>query len=418
MPRKTNQDKAMVVRELWNKMNGPTRQKWEAVNQEAHNFYLDNQMTDAEKKSLEDQGMPTFTINRIIPIVEMLLFYSTTRDPRWEAVGAKGDDSKIAGMHADMADFIWYINDGKAKYAQCIQDALTKSVGYLKVSINKSMDHGMGEVSIESLEPFDVYVDPQSRDILFRDASYIMTRKIVPKKQLLVQLPEYASKINKATSVEQMKSPMTDKAKDAADFQFTDVYELWSVNPEDERFIDYLELYEKVKVPYYNVFYTVEPSEEEMQKIQEYVKSQMMGTRDEMLVQTKEQQAQLAQQLESGEIIQERHDIEVQKLGAQMEIELEEAKQRMFQETVQQATRNENVQMSEAEYKLAMEGELQNNLTNAIKFFETKIKLICVVGDQLLYEQYLPGTDYPIIPFVYKYTGTPFPMLLASITLH
>jgi len=125
MPRQTNQDKAMVVRELWNRINTNSRQKWENVNQESHNFYLDNQLTDEEVKALVKQGMPTFTINRIIPIVEMLLFYSTTRDPRWQAVGNTGDDSKIAALHTDMADYIWYINSGKAKYAQCIQDAIT-----------------------------------------------------------------------------------------------------------------------------------------------------------------------------------------------------------------------------------------------------------------------------------------------------
>ena len=410
MPRQTNQDKAMVVRELWNRINTNSRQKWENINQESHNFYLDNQLTDDEVKALEKQGMPTFTINRIIPIVEMLLFYSTTRDPRWQAVGNTGDDSKIAALHTDMADYIWYINSGKAKYAQCIQDAITKSMGYLKVSIDNNRDNGMGEVTIDCLEPFDVYPDPQSRDILFRDAAFILTRKIVPKKQLMNMMPEYSAKIKKTSSVSEAKTAMAKKYVDGADIQTYDVHELASVDRDDEMFVDYIELYEKVKVPYYNVFYTIQPTQQEIEQIQGTVRSQMMGMRDEMLVQTKEQQAQLAQQLEAGEIIQERYDIEVQKLATQMEVQLQEQKDAMFQDMMQQATKEENVQMSEKEYNIAIEGELKNNITAARKFFRTKIRLSSIVGDQYLYDTILPGNEYPIIPFMYKYTGTPFPM--------
>ena len=47
-----------------------------------------------------------------------------------------------------------------------------------------------------------------------------------------------------------------------------------------------------------------------------------------------------------------------------------------------------------------------------MQFYSTRIKQTCVVGDTLLYEYILPDTikDYPLIPFHYKWTGTPFPM--------
>ena len=83
-------DKAAKMRELYQKLNGQNRFKWQDVNQEGHNFYLDNQLTEDETSALKDQGMPHFTINRIIPIVEKLTFYATTKDPRWQAVGTEG----------------------------------------------------------------------------------------------------------------------------------------------------------------------------------------------------------------------------------------------------------------------------------------------------------------------------------------
>ena len=88
------------------------RIQWEFINQKGYDFANDNQLADWEKKNLEEQGMPTFTINRIIPIVEMLNFYATANQPRWQAVGAEGSDSDVASVFSDIADYIWHGSEG------------------------------------------------------------------------------------------------------------------------------------------------------------------------------------------------------------------------------------------------------------------------------------------------------------------
>ena len=139
-------DKAQQIHELFLKLKGQNRQSWEKVNQEGHDFFLDNQLSAKEKEALEEQGMPTFTINRIIPIVEMLTFYATFNSPRWQAVGTEGSDADIAAVHADVADYIWYLSDGKEMFSQIIKDACTKSIGYFQVYVDPNADRGMGEV--------------------------------------------------------------------------------------------------------------------------------------------------------------------------------------------------------------------------------------------------------------------------------
>ena len=58
---------------------------------------------------------------------------------------------------------------------------------------------------------------------------------------------------------------------------------------------------------------------------------------------------------------------------------------------------------------------LVNSLqTDAVKFYKKVVKLTCVVGDQFIKERDLPSEHYPIIPFTYKWTGTPFPMSAVS----
>ncbi len=60
------------------------------------------------------------------------------------------------------------------------------------------------------------------------------------------------------------------------------------------------------------------------------------------------------------------------------------------------------------------EEKFAKNVVEAIKFHDSKIKLTCIVGDKLLYEKILPGTEYPIIPVHYKWTGTPLPTSAVS----
>ena len=191
--------RATKIEHLFNQLNGNTRKEWEHKNQEGHNFYLDNQLSRDEEIALKNQGMPSFTINRIIPVVEMLNYYVTEKDPKWQAVAAEGSDSKIAAVHADMADYIWYSSKGSAVYNQIITDSLTKSIGYFRVRVDANADHGLGEVVFDSIEPFDVYPDPKSRDLLFRDAGYILIYKQVLRSHLLNDLPEFSAKLKKAS---------------------------------------------------------------------------------------------------------------------------------------------------------------------------------------------------------------------------
>ena len=104
--------KADKVRQLYNLANNWTRQQWEIVNQKGYDFAHDEQLSEEEMHALEEQGMPTFTINRILPVVEMLNFYATANNPRWQAIGVEGSDSDVAAVISDLADYIWNNSNG------------------------------------------------------------------------------------------------------------------------------------------------------------------------------------------------------------------------------------------------------------------------------------------------------------------
>ena len=410
------------VRQIFNKVNSKSRVQWEYINQKGFDFSNDNQLTEGERIALEEQGMPTFTINRIMPVVEMLNFYATAKDPRWQAVGTEGSDVDVAAVFADIADYIWYQSDGGTLYANAVNDAITKSIGYLMVTVDPDKDNGMGDVILKQPEPFDVYVDPKSRDMLFRDAAFILVRKVLPENHLYSLFPDHKRKIKKASSDQQNDYIYTEKARGGyqKDFDYKDVDESESIDNatgEQGKLLEYFELYEKVKLAYMNVFYKVPPDKKAMDMMKKQVDVQMKELSQELEVQLQEQKLALRQQLEQGAIIKDRHDLEVQKLEEQMLQQLNQMRQKFMDELQSEATKIENRVISEKEFNVLMENPLFSNLVvDKIRFFGTRIQQSTVVGDVTLFKKYLPEkiTEYPIVPFNFKWTGTPFPISAVS----
>ena len=125
---KRQDKKALRIRDIFDNVNTGNRQQWEFINQKGFDFANDNQLSSDDKTSLEEQGMPTFTINRIIPVVEMLNFYATANKPRWQAVGVEGSDSEVAAVFSDIADHIWYHANGQSLLSNAINDSVSKSL--------------------------------------------------------------------------------------------------------------------------------------------------------------------------------------------------------------------------------------------------------------------------------------------------
>ena len=415
--------KADQVRQLFNYSNNYTRQQWQRINQEGYDFSHDEQLKEREMAALREQGMPTFTINRIMPVVEMLNFYATANNPRSQAVGVEGSDIDVASVFSDLADYIWGNSDGSTLYSNAVNDAITKSIGYLMVEIDKDADNGMGEVKISQPEPFDMYVDHKSRDIMFRDASYIMIRKILPKSHLIKLFPDQKRKIIKAGSDENSQFSYSKRPVGSTD-QRSFMYDDDSMEDigitsegEQEPLIEFFEVYEKIKIAYMNIFYRTPPNPEELKQIQQQVQVKMKEMAAEMEVQLAEQQQEMEQAVAAGKMIPERYELEMQKAQEMMQQQLQVAEQEYMSQLQAEVSKIENRIVTEKEFKILLKDKsFAVNVVDAVKFHGSRIRQSCVAGDQLLYEYILPEnvTEYPVVPFHYKWTGTPFPISAVS----
>ena len=412
MARKSNVVKANENYQLWNRANTAQRGKWNYTAQKGHDFYLNEQLSTEETDALRESGMPDFIINRITPIIEIMKYFVTANNPKWQAVGAEGSDSDVAQVHSDIADYCWYLSNGKSVYSSVVLDALTKGIGYFHVDINQDADNGKGEVLFKRIEPFDIFVDPMSRDFLFRDASFIMIRKNLSKTQLKAVLPDYKAKIDKASAPSDMMSYSTTDFRDRDSVIQEDIGGTFTESGEDDEIVPFFECYKKIKVPFYSLLILVPPSEEEMEQIKQTVEVKIKEFTAEAQVKMAETVASLDQALQAGEIIPERAELEKQKAQKEMQMSIEQVKQQLMSEMQEAATRTETSIVSEKEYKILMENEdIASTIIQANKFHQSRIKLTCSLGEEtFLYEYILPIPEYNIIPVPYMYTGTPYPM--------
>jgi len=407
------------VRNIYSSAKTTHRSQWEHINQKGFDFANDNQLSEGEKLSLEEQGMPTFTINRIIPVVEMLNFYATAKSPRWQAVGAQGDDVDIAAMFSDIADYIWYNSHGDTLYSNAINDCITKSLGYLMVTVDPDADQGMGEVVITQPDPFDIYVDEKCRDLLFRDAAYIMIRKILPKNHLIAKFPNARRKILNAKSTDTSFLSYSEKSADVEqkDFTFKDLASDSYINAkDDEKLVEYFELYEKEKVEYVNVFMKVVPDEEAQNLIVQQAQIQVQKMQAEMKVELQEKALEMQKAVEEGKMLPERMELEIQKEQEMMSSQLKTYEVEVINRLQEENSQVDNKVFSKKEYDLILnsENKLKDTIVEAVPFKEDRIKVVKIVGDKRLDVSYLPIKEYPIVPFHYKWTGTPLPISAVS----
>ena len=412
MARLTNKKRAQVNKQLWEKANNAHRQRWQFLSQKGHDFYLNEQLSKDEKDALEESGMPTFIVNRVTPIIEIMKYFVTANNPRWKAVGATGDDVDVAQVHSDIADYWWYLSNGKSIYSQVVLDSLTKGVGYFLVDIDKDADRGMGEVRFNRIDPYDVYVDPASRDFLFRDANYITIRKNISRTRLINMLPEHEAKIKRAARNAEIVSYTTRDTDLSSNIQPEDVTMGVNLEAEDDDILPYYETYHKKKFAYYNVYIRVVPSPAEIEKLKKAVEEQLQEFKKEVEVGLLEKQMQIEQAVQAGEIIPERAQLEIERAHKMAAQAIEEKQMQLMSEAQDAATIIKQQIMSEADFNiLSQSNEAKKNIVDAVKFYENRVIQTCTVGDDIfLYEYTLPVTEYPIIPIPYTYTGTPYPM--------
>ena len=402
--------KAEVNRQLFKKANNYYRKKWFSDSQKSMDFYLNDQLSAEEKEDLREGGMPDFIINRITPAIDIMKFFITANNPRWQAVGVEGSDADIAHIHSMVADYCWHLSSGKSLFSQVIQDSLVKGLGFFKIEIDADADKGMGEVVYKSIDPYDVYVDPMSRDFLFRDANYIIVQKNIPKTSLIQMFPDMKRKIVRASGSTESKQYSRRDLHESDSIQPGDVeQEAFNLEGEQDDILDFYEVYTKEKIPFVNAWIKQPLSEQEVKNIQRTTFESIEEYKKEMMLKIKETELSLQSDVEQGKILEDRMVLELEKMYKEMQSQIAEQEALLEAQLVQAQTKTKQVVMEKDQFdNLMKDGEFRKSVVENVPFFKTQIKVCASAGDMYLYETILPIEDYPIVPIPYQHTNTPY----------
>lgn len=406
--------------ELYQQISGGKWNKWREDSQKGWDFYLGDQLTKTEQQELTDAGMPDFILNKITQGVELLVYFLTANNPKWIAAGREGSDVDLAAVHTGVMEYCWDISHGKSVFGQAIRNALGKGIGYLCITVDKFADRGMGEVVFGTADPYDVYPDPGSTDIMFRDAAYILIRKVKKRGEWRIMLPDYESQVNSASSSASVDSFSNRNTDTSISIQPSDVQtNMFGISSfgggkkdvDDEQLLDYYERYEKVRVPYVNITIRIEPTKEQMKAIMQKVDEVMAQEAQGVQMQVMDKQIELKDAIDRGDISQERAQFDLQSFQMSIQKNLEALKQSLIAEEVGKVAIQEDYAITKKEYdKIKGSEAFKGKIVNAVDYYETNVKVSCTLGNKDLYDYSLEIEDYPIIPIPYIHTGTPYPI--------
>ena len=251
--------RAKEIREMFDRWSN-AREDWDVAAREDVDFYLGNHFSPDEIDELSSRNQSAVPMDRLYSAIEQFKAIITSKPPKFSAIAREESDAKLANVWKVILEYIWDISDGDEQFKQAVHDYAVTGLGYFYAYIDKEADYGRGEIKFKHLNPFKVYVDPNSRDRYFQDATGIMVSNIMSKMQLLDAYPQLGQPIEEGEEkllIDQIETVSEEDWPDNSNRRTMD-----SFTPDVVKDYDYqgssekyrlIEYYSKTKVPFYRV---------------------------------------------------------------------------------------------------------------------------------------------------------------------
>ena len=376
------------------------RTKWARQAVEDSEFRNGMQWTKEQVNSLRKRAQEPLVVNVIYPAVEQAKAMLTANAPRFQSTGREGSDVKTGQIFSDLMSWVWENSKGNTELKEAIDDYYVKGMGCMIVYHDPQADFGKGDVFVKAIDPLDVYIDPSSQDPYSRDASNIIVSKLYSEAQLISMYPGMEEIIRRATEV--TVAPQTESLRHGLEDQVVSKEEISAqrILSKEDREIEVIERYSKIKVPHYRVF-DPQLNDEKILTIEEYQEySQKIGYK----VYNKEDQR----------VVTDDNEVETYK-------EIEKEYGTVFHLVINPVTQ-EQVMMQGEETPMAIKGsttmieqktfaelmETGDLLVNEISL--TRIKQVVSAGGELLFINGLPVDDYPVVTIMNTHNRNPYPL--------
>lgn len=170
-------------------------QRWREEAREDFEFTAGKQWTDKEIKQFHEDGRPAITINRILPLMNILSGYQRLNRYDIDFLARTNDDVELCQVRRGITKYIMDRCDYDAVESQVFLDCAIGGLGWFGVRYKFDNEIQDGEAVIERIDPFGIYVDPEAHELDYSDAKFLIRAKWVAKDELKQVYPEQADAI-------------------------------------------------------------------------------------------------------------------------------------------------------------------------------------------------------------------------------
>ncbi len=238
------------------------RQSWDTESRYDIDFYHGNHFTAAEVDDLQARNQADVPMDRIGPAIEKFKAVLTSRSPAFTITPREDSDVKVASLWRTIMGFIWGQSNGDWQLKQAIHDYATTGMGYLYCYVDPESDFGRGDVKFTYVNPFRVYVSPNTRNRWYDDAESVILSTILTGEQVTNLYPELAEQKNEETGemeagiIQDLETYLEEDYPDAMNNNSRKVY-----TPAETKELEYyerskyqiLERFYKTKVTFYRI---------------------------------------------------------------------------------------------------------------------------------------------------------------------
>lgn len=371
--------------------------EWRRQAKEDEEFADGAQWTPKEIKSLEAKRMSPIMVNMITPTIDQAVSMLTTNKPKFSATARGDGDNEVAKLFSDILSYIWDANggQGETELKIAITDYYKKGIGYLYPYYDPNGDFGQGDIKIKSIDPFNVFIDPSSKDRHFQDASNIIISTLLPKDRILFLYPQYTEQLKDAIPSTETRTPVGSNYGTEGQTTYTN----GKINPNEE-YYEVIEHFTKVKVPYFrvnikNLSYVKVFDEQEFEEYKQ-IKTFAVRTNQGLEYALTEQDINYwAGMYEKyGPVF---HYIQAPD-GQPTPVEGAE-------EEGPNAIPGSTITLQ----PLTFGDLIEQGIILVDQYYQERVKRSFIIGDVFLYEEILPVSYYPIIPIINRFHRNPFP---------
>jgi len=159
-------------------------------------MYEGDQWDETDKAELENQNRPVLTFNILRPLVRLLtgLERKTRYDMKVLPVG-EGSDNEVARLLTGFTKQVENDNMAQYVYSEAYRLGLITGRGWIRTGVDYTRNL-YGDIVLEAVDPYDIFVDPYARRYDQKDARYMYRDLYLIEDEVLELYPQFKNKLN------------------------------------------------------------------------------------------------------------------------------------------------------------------------------------------------------------------------------